>query len=722
MEPAVTRRLLSVLGALALMAGVGTTAAHHARAATVGATGPITGYQGLCLDDRSASTALFNPIQVYTCNGTNAQQWTVGSGNTLQVLGMCLDVAGAGTANGTLVDLYTCNGTGAQVWQPQSNGELVNPNSGKCLDDTGFGGAGTQVQIWACAGSANQQWALPGGTPTGNTPNLGPNVFVFSTSMPASTIQNDINQVYATQQSNQFGTQRYELMFEPGTYNVSIPVGFYTEVVGLGQNPSQTVITGGGIHADAAWNGGNATTNFWRGVENITIDPSSGSTEWAVSQADPMRRVNIDGNLVLDDDTSGNTTSNWSSGGFISDSVVTGQVNSGTQQQFIMRNDRLGSWTGSNWNMVFVGSTGVPGQSFPNPPYTTVGQTPTVDEKPYVYIDSAGNWDVFVPSNRTNSSGVSWASGNTPGTSLPLSDFYIATPSSTVAQINAALAGGQDLLFTPGVYQVNGTINVTRADSVVLGLGLATLVSNGGNTILQTADVDGVRVGGLIFDAGSTNSSVLVQVGPSGSSAGHAADPAVLSDVFARIGGATAGKATQTLQVNSANVVGDDLWLWRADHGNGGTVGWTTNTAANGLVVNGANVTMYGLAVEHYQAVQVQWNGNGGADYFYQSEMPYDPPSQSAWMDGSADGYPSIAVASGVTSFAAYGLGVYCFFNVNPSEISANALTSPSSSGVQWHDMVTVSLGGTGTIQHFINGTGGTVNSGSTVADLTSYN
>jgi hypothetical protein len=153
-------------------------------------------------------------------------------------------------------------------------------------------------------------------------------------------------------------------MFEPGTYNVTVPVGFYTEVVGLGQNPSQTVITGGAIYANAAWNNGNATENFWRGVENITIDPSSGSTEWAVSQADPMRRVNIDGNLVLDDDTSGNTTSNWSSGGFISDSVVTGQVNSGTQQQFIMRNDQLGSWTGSNWNMVFLGDTGVPAQSF----------------------------------------------------------------------------------------------------------------------------------------------------------------------------------------------------------------------------------------------------------------------------------------------------------------------------------------------------------------------
>ena len=126
-----------------------------------GSTGPITGYQGLCLDDRSASTANFNPIQVYTCNGTNAQQWTVAAGNTLQVLGSCLDVNAAGTANGTLVDLYTCNGTAAQVWQPQSNGELLNPNSGKCLDDTGFGGSGTQVQIWACADSSNQQWNIP---------------------------------------------------------------------------------------------------------------------------------------------------------------------------------------------------------------------------------------------------------------------------------------------------------------------------------------------------------------------------------------------------------------------------------------------------------------------------------------------------------------------------------------------------------------------------------
>jgi len=126
-----------------------------------GATGPIHGYEGLCLDDRSASTADFNPIQVYTCNGTNAQNWTVNSNGTLTVLGNCLDVAGAGTANGTLVDLYPCNGTGAQSWVHESNNELVNTNSGKCLDDTGYGGSGTQVQIWACADTSNQQWTLP---------------------------------------------------------------------------------------------------------------------------------------------------------------------------------------------------------------------------------------------------------------------------------------------------------------------------------------------------------------------------------------------------------------------------------------------------------------------------------------------------------------------------------------------------------------------------------
>ena len=127
-----------------------------------GTTGPITGYQGLCVDVRGANSANFTPVQVYTCNGTNAQQWTVvAAGSTLQALGKCMDINGGGTADGTTVDLYDCNNTAAQVFIPQSNGALYNPQSGKCLDDTGYGGSGTQLQIWDCSGNANQQWHLP---------------------------------------------------------------------------------------------------------------------------------------------------------------------------------------------------------------------------------------------------------------------------------------------------------------------------------------------------------------------------------------------------------------------------------------------------------------------------------------------------------------------------------------------------------------------------------
>jgi len=125
-------------------------------------SGPITGINGLCVDVRGASSADSTPVQVYTCNGTNAQQWTVvQAGSTLHALGKCLDIAAGGTANGTKVQLYTCNGTGAQVFIPQSNGELMNPQSNRCLDDTGFGGSGTQLQIWDCADSSNQIWHLP---------------------------------------------------------------------------------------------------------------------------------------------------------------------------------------------------------------------------------------------------------------------------------------------------------------------------------------------------------------------------------------------------------------------------------------------------------------------------------------------------------------------------------------------------------------------------------
>ncbi|HEV2639910.1 MAG TPA: glycoside hydrolase family 19 protein [Actinocrinis sp.] len=158
----VRRRAVAVIGAAALLTGFAVTAATTAEAA---GTGTITGYAGLCLDDYAASSADGTKADVYTCNGTGAQQWTVTSGNTLQINGKCLDITGASTTDGALIELWDCNGGGNQVWQAQGNGELLNPASGKCLDDPGFATApGTQLDLWDCNGGANQIWGLPGGS------------------------------------------------------------------------------------------------------------------------------------------------------------------------------------------------------------------------------------------------------------------------------------------------------------------------------------------------------------------------------------------------------------------------------------------------------------------------------------------------------------------------------------------------------------------------------
>ncbi|MHC3475690.1 coagulation factor 5/8 type domain-containing protein, partial [Streptomyces sp. 7R007] len=260
------------------------------------------------------------------------------------------------------------------------------------------------------------------------------------------------------------------------------------------------------------------------------------------------------------------------------------QVNSGSQQQWLTRNSQLGGWTGANWNMVFAGSTGVPATSFPNPPYTTVAQSPVTREKPFLYVDTSGTYQVFVPSVRTNSTGTSWTSGAS-GTSLSLDTFYVVKPGATASQINSALAAGKNLLVTPGVYHLDQTLQINRADTVVLGLGLATLVPDNGITAMKVADVDGVKIAGLLFDAGTTTSPSLLEVGPTGSAASHAADPASLHDVYFRVGGAGVGKASTALVVNSDDVIGDHMWIWRADHGSG--VGWTSNTADTGMIVNG---------------------------------------------------------------------------------------------------------------------------------------
>jgi hypothetical protein len=528
-------------------------------------------------------------------------------------------------------------------------------------------------------------------------PDLGPNVLIFNSSMPAAEIQTKIDKVYATEQHSEFGPARYALLFLPGSYNVDVPLGFYTEVIGLGATPDAVHITGN-VHSDASLGRNNATCTFWRAAEGFSVTPTGGTMQWAVSQAVPFRRMHVLGNLVL------HQHRGWASGGWMSDSLIDGSVDSGSQQQWISRNSEWGSWTGANWNMVFVGIPNPPAGEWPTPTYTKVAETPLVREKPFLAVDAHGHYFVRVPSLRTNSSGITWHGGATPGKSIPLSKFFIAHPGDTAASLNAQLAQGKDLLFTPGIYELTEPIRVTRANALVMGLGFATLKPVNGTAALTTADADGIIVAGLLFDAGPVQSPVLLQIGPQGSHASHARNPISLHDVFFRVGGAGVGSTIGNLEINSNDTIVDHTWIWRADHGAG--VGWKLNLSANGLVVNGNNVTVYGLFVEHHQQFQVLWNGNGGRTYFYQSEIPYDAPDQVSYTSApGTNGWASYKVADTVTTHEAWGLGIYSVFR-HPNVVLTRAIEVPRAPGVRFHHMITVALDNLGEISNVINNTG----------------
>ncbi|WNR46221.1 discoidin domain-containing protein [Paenibacillus roseipurpureus] len=555
-----------------------------------------------------------------------------------------------------------------------------------------------------------------------NSSIFGPNVYVFDPDMPAADIQSAASAVFVRQESNEFGTERDAFLFKPGTYNVNIFVGFNTQASGLGQNPDDVLINGG-LNVNADWDNGNATRNFWRGIENLSINPtfnytppapahfSAGTTQIAVSQAAPLRRLHIKGKLNLFDFDSG-WGAGWASGGFLADSKVDGQVIPASQQQWFSRNSEWASWSNGVWNMVFVGDKNTPTGQFPDPPYTVVPNTSLMREKPYLYLDNTNQYQVFVPSLSQNTQGTSWANGPTPGTSIPISQFHIVRadqPStSSAASINAALADGKNLLFTPGIYPLNDTIRINNANTVVLGIGMPTLIPTTDKPAMKVADVDGVKLAGLLFEAGPNETSSLVEVGPAGSSADHAANPTSLHDLFFRTGGAVVGENLAQMTINSDDVIGDHFWMWRADHGAG--AGWTDNVSKNGLVVNGDDVTLYGLFNEHHNEYQTLWNGNGGRVYFYQSEIPYDVPNQAAWMDGSKKGFASYKVADSVTTHEAWGLGVYSYFRDAAVKLD-NAIEVPIAAGVKIHHATTIWLNGTAgsEITHIVNGVGGRV-------------
>ncbi|HEX3480792.1 MAG TPA: coagulation factor 5/8 type domain-containing protein [Kofleriaceae bacterium] len=591
-------------------------------------------------------------------------------------------------------------------------------------------------------------------------PDLGPNVLVFDPGMPLDQIQAAVDAVAAQQVDSEMGTGRFTLLFKPGVYGsaaapLTFQVGYYTEVAGLGASPGDVVING---HVDVynrclTPDNCIALVNFWRSLSNLTVNLTglsgcrAAAGFWAVSQAAPMRRVDFTGGslTLFDFCTAG---PQFSSGGFIADSR-TGFVINGSQQQFLVRDSSIGGWSNGVWNQVFSGVIGAPPQSFGStpfnpPPYTTLATSPVSRERPFLYVDAAGRFQVFVPALRRDAVGTTWASGAAPGTSVPLHAFFVARPTDRAQVINAALAEGKHLIFTPGIYHLDHTLRVEHRDTLVLGLGFATLVPDRGIPVMTVADVPGVALAGLLIDAGPESSPVLVRIGDRDrrdrdrddydhdrddrdrdrdrdDHGRHrdADDPTALHDVFFRIGGATPGQARRSLVVNRDDVLLDNIWAWRADHGTG--VGWTVNQADTGVVVNGDGVTAFGLFVEHYQKFNVVWNGEDGRTIMFQNELPYDPPSEAAWSHDGVVGFAAYKVSDAVHSHEAWGLGSYSNFIAGPEIHAARAFEAPRTPGVKLHDLLSVFLNAHGGIDHVIDDVGAPVNSSNQVTNIVSF-
>lgn len=605
-------------------------------------------------------------------------------GHTMLVLRIKL-----GDASSTRI-LNPAASAGLAITQPLANGALAKIAAVDWLQAVKSGYASYMQTIDAYTGVINITMTALSGT----APNFGANTQVFDATMSMSTIQSAINQVYGS--SGQFVTMRSALLFKPGSYSLDIKVRYYMQAYGLGMSPEDVQVTGAVEATD------DGTNSFWRGVEGFSVTPTGGQAVWAVSQADPFRRMHIKGALSI--------CNSGASGGFISDSKIDGTITTGCAQQFYIRNSVVnGADAGGIWNFLFQGCDNPPAETWPTGGINVVAKTPLVREKPYLVFDNtSGLYSVFVPALRTNSQGITWGNGTPAGELLPIDQFYIALAATDNAStINAALAQGKNLILTPGIYVLGTPLLVQRPGTVVLGLGMSTLQAQNGSTVLKTADADGLTIANILYEAGSGGDSpCLLQVGDSGSVADHTANPPIVFDLFLRCGGSVAGTTKIGAIFNSNNTILDHSWIWRADHGAG--AGWSTDstTIRDGLYINGNNCITYGQMVEHWQKYNTVWNGDNGQQYFYQNELPYDVPNQASWMEGTVLGIPAIKVTSRATKFYGWGLGIYSYMR-RAAITTTNAVEAPKLPGIQAHRIVTFALAGDeGTILHAINDTG----------------
>jgi len=566
--------------------------------------------------------------------------------------------------------------------------------------------------------------------PLPNPPAWPASVKVYSPSTPADEMLAELTASWDTngyqppvgEAQGRFSTKRYAFLFKPGVYALDFPIGYYVQVLGLGTSPEDVAFTGSeGPHVPCNLQKpqpGQLTT-FWRAAERFRRE---GSMDWLVSQACVLRDVHVTGNLTLQKDGA------HASGGYLGNSIVDGEVLAGGQQQWFTRNSRVGSWSGVGWNAVFVGVTSdsdqadlkqsTCGSMEDGGQRVVVDEAPLVAEKPFISINphDTTKFNLNVPEHQHNRRGPDWQTGLVYG----FERVYVTQPSDSASQINEQLAAGYHVVVSPGIYTLTAPLRISHDHQVVLCLGLSTLLSMEGNAVV-TVDpgLQGIRIAGCILEAGQHETDALLQWGDGTKTdpEQHRA-PSFMHDLFARVGGpgfqdhiGNTATADVMVRIAADDVIGDDLWLWRADHYEHGTtlahtvpdIGITDLgecPCKHGLVVTGDRVKVYHLAVEHTQQDQVQWYGEDGETYYLQCEIPYDVDSEYA-----KEGYVAYRVQDGVQRHQAWGIGAYSYFKDFPVWMPT-AFRVPAALVDQIKQPFVIKLWGNGGINSTINDLG----------------